>query len=430
MLRTFSALLTAAAFVLVPLCAGAQEDGKGAPKGKPPLSLPEGKAKPMVEGICASCHAIQLIPNSSGYTREHWQELVSTMIDLSGNKEQHNEIIDYLATNFPPNKRRAPTPVPGNFQVTFKEWVMPQLGQRTRDPMQAADGSIWYAGQYGNLIGRLDPNTGKAREYPLPENSNPHTVQLDPKGRPWYSGNKNGSIGWIDPASGKATVYKMPDPEAKDTHTITFDKKGWAYFTFQNANMIGRLNPDTGDIKLVKVAAQRSQPYDIKFAPDGGLWVSCNARPCLLKVNPDTLDVTEVKLPLPSTTVRRFDIAPDGMIWYVNSGGGRIGSLNPKSGEIKEWESPSGPRSHPYGIAVLDGAVWYNESGMRPDMLVRFDIATETFQSWPIKSGNVYAGILRNARVTKQGTLLIHQTATNRIIEVIPQKQRTAAAAR
>ena len=75
---------------------------------------------------------------------------------------------------------------------------------------------------------------------------------------------------------------------------------------------------------------------------------------------------------------------------------------------------------------MLDGGVWYDESGVRPDMLVRFDIATEKFQSWPIKSGNIYAGILRNARVTREGTLLIHQTATNRIIEVIPERRRRA----
>ena len=418
--RTFSAFLIAAAFMLVPLAAEAQ----GQAKAPPPL--PDGKGKQLVEGICATCHALQLIPNSSGYTREHWKELVGYMIDLSGSAAQQTEIIEYLATNFPPNNRRTPKLVPGVFQVTFKEWVVPQLGQRARDPIQAADGSIWYAGQFGNLIGRLDPRTGQAKEYPLPANAMPHTVELDPKGRPWFSGNKNGSIGWLDPATGKTTVYKMPDPEAKDLHTIAFDKKGIAYFTFQHANMIGRLNPDTGDIKLVKVAAQRSQPYDIKFDTEGTLWVSCNARPCLLKVHPDTLDITEVKLPLSTTTVRRFDIAPDGIIWYVNSGSGRIGRLNPKSGEITEWDSPSGPRSHPYGIVVLDGAVWYNESGMRPDPLVRFDIATETFQSWAIKSGNVYSGILRNARVTRQGTLLIHQTATNRIIEVTPQR-RTAA---
>ena len=402
--------LVVAACAVAPFTAGAQ-------------GLPEGKAKRVVEGMCASCHSLQLIQNSSGYSREHWQELVGTMVDLSENPQQRAEITEYLAANFPPNNRRAAKQVAGPHKVTFKEWVMPQLGQRTRDPIQAADGSIWYAGQYGNLIGRLDRNTGRAREYALPPEAMPHTVQLDPKGRPWFSGNKNGTIGWIDPASGKATVYKMPDPAAKDPHTITFDRKGWAYFTFQQSNMIGRLNPDTGEIRLVKAAAERSQPYDIKFDAEGMLWVSCNARPCLLKVNPDTLAVTEIKLPLEGTTVRRLDIAPDGIVWYVNSGRGRIGRLNPKSGEIREWDSPSGPRSHPYAIAVLDGAVWYNESGVRPDMLVRFDIATETFQSWPIKSGNIYAGILRNARITPQGTLLAHQTATNRVVEVIPQKR-------
>ena len=418
MRTSLTASLVAAAFAFAPLAVSAQ----GAPKGPPPL--PEGAGKPLVEGMCAGCHALQLIQASSGYTRDQWRELTGYMVDMSKSPAQQNEVLDYLAKNFPPNNARPAKQVPGNFQITFKDWVMPQLGQRTRDPIQAADGSIWYAGQYGNLIGRLDPKTGQAREYPLPPDSMPHTVQLDPKGRPWFSGNKNGTIGWIDPASGKPTVYKMPDAEATDPHTVTFDKRGIVYFTFQNANRIGRLNPDTGEIKIVKAAEQRTQPYDIKFDRDGMLWVTCNARPCLLKVHPDTLQVTEIKLPTPGTTVRRLDIAPDGMVWYVNSGAGKLGRVNPKSGEIKEWDSPSGPKSHPYAIAVLDGAIWYNESGVRPDMLVRFDPKNETFQSWPIKSGNIYAGILRNARVTREGTLLIHQTATNRVMEVTPGPAR------
>jgi virginiamycin B lyase len=147
----------------------------------------------------------------------------------------------------------------------------------------------------------------------------------------------------------------------------------------------------------------------------------------LLKLNPQTMDVTEIPLPLPGTTVRRFSIAPDGIIWYVNSGRGQLGRYNPKNGEVKEWASPSGPRSHPYGIAYLDGAIWYNESGVRPDMLVRFDIAKESFQSWPISSGGVYSGILRNARTTREGGLLIHQTATNRVILVTPVRRVAAA---
>jgi virginiamycin B lyase len=158
-----------------------------------------------------------------------------------------------------------------------------------------------------------------------------------------------------------------------------------------------------------------SKPYGIKLDRQGTPWVACNGSNCLVKVDPATMELTEVKLPVPATTVRRLAIADDGMIWYVNSSQGRLGRYNPQSGEIREWPSPSGPKSHPYAIAIADGAIWYNESGMRPDTLVRFDPKDETFQSWPIPSGGVHAGIIRHMRPTRDGNLLIHQSSTNRI---------------
>jgi virginiamycin B lyase len=416
MLRTSTAaLIAAAAFALVPLAAEAQDSG-----------LPQAPGKEMVEGVCTACHQTNMIAASSGYTREHWSELIGTMIDLSRSPQERATLVDYLATHFPPNTKRAAKLVPGSVEVTFKEWQTPTLGQRTRDPIQGPDGSIWWAGQFGNMIGRLDPKTGEMKEYPLPANAFPHTVELDHKGIPWYTGNKNGSIGKVDPATGKVTVYKMPDPAAKDPHTMVFDKQGIVWFTLQNSNMVGRLDPETGDIKLVTLPTPDSKPYGIKIDAEGNPWFSCNGHPCLFKINPANMALTEIKLPLPGTTVRRLDIAADGMIWYVNSGRGQLGRYNPKTGEIKEWPSPSGPKSHPYAIIALDGVVWYNESGVRPDALVRFDPKTETFQSWAIPSGGVYSGIWRHGRATREGNLLIHQSATNRIIQVTP-KQRAAS---
>ena len=71
---------------------------------------------------------------------------------------------------------------------------------------------------------------------------------------------------------------------------------------------------------------------------------------------------------------------------------------------------------------MLEGIIWYNESGVRPDTLVRFDPATETFQSFPLASGTVYAGIHRNGHVTRDGrSLLLHQSATNQIMRVTPK---------
>jgi virginiamycin B lyase len=411
--RSIILLATGLFFSLVPLTAQAQSK---------PDELPDGDGKQLVQGACTACHEANLITRSSGYTPEGWRELTQTMINLSGTPADET-LNKYLAKHFPENTRLKPTLVRGEESITFKEWKVPTLGQRARDPVQAPDGSIWWAGMWANLVGRINPETGEMTEYTLPENAKPHTVTPDAEGNIWYTGNSNGTIGKLDPRTGMITEYKMPDPAARDPHTAEFDKKGTLWFTLQQSNMIGRLIPATGEIKLVQAPQKNSRPYGIKVSAEGDLWVACNGRGCLLRVDPETMAIREYPLPDLKTTVRRLDIADDGMIWYVNSGLGRLGRLDPKTGQFKEWPSPSGPKSHPYAITVVDGIVWYNESGQRPDALVRFDPKTEKFQSWPIPSGGIYSGILRHMRSTRNGDLLIHQTGTNRIMLVTVKRQ-------
>lgn len=388
--------------------------------------LPEGDGKALVQGMCAACHDLNLITRSSGYSREHWRELVSSMMNLSGTPAEE-QITQYLAKHFPAHDKLKPTLVPGEASITFREWKVPQLGQRARDPVQTPDGMIWYCGQFGNVVGRINPKTGEVWEYALPDKALPHSVTPDRDGNIWYTGNGNGTVGKLDPKTGRITEYKMPDAAAKDPHTAVFDDKGRMFFTLQVSNMIGRLVPSTGEIKLIMSPRKNSRPYGIKVAADGSLWIACNGSNCLLNMDPESMAVREYNLP-EKTTARRLDIAADGMIWYVNSGLGRLGRMDPTTGQYKEWPSPSGPKSHPYAIAVVDGIVWYNESGQRPDALVRFDPKTERFQSWPIPSGNIHAGILRHMRPTPEGNLLIHQTATNRIIVVTPRPAGRGAA--
>lgn len=387
--------------------------------------LPDGEGRTAVESVCTACHTTRNISRSSGYTEADWRELAATMIDLLDDAALESEVARYLAIHFPPNDRRASKIVPGNMELEIEEWVVPTLGQRSRDPVEAPDGSIWWAGQWGNLIGRIDPATGEMTEYSLPLSAMPHSVTPDRFGNIWYTGNKNGTMGKLDPTTGDITEYKMPDPAARDPHTAVFDTHGILWFTLQQSNMIGRLDPETGDIQLETMPTPRSRPYGIKVAADGSLWVACNGSNCLVNVNPETMEITEVKLPIPATTVRRLDIADDGMIWYVNSSQGRLGRLDPASGDIQEWPSPSGPKSHPYGLVIQGGAIWYNESGVRPDALVRFDPVSETFQSWPMPSGGVYAGIIRHMRTDSAGRLLVHQSSTNRIMRITPRAAGT-----
>ncbi len=385
----------------------------------PPVPLEEGEGKEMTEALCTACHATNMIATSTGYTRAQWAVISDGMIDLPASPAR-DEILDYLAEHYPPNGARAATPADGPLELSFTEWTSPRLGGRPRDPVEAPDGAVWWVGQTDNTIGRLYPATGEAQVWDLPPGALPHSVNIDDDGGVWYLGNGNGTIGKFDPETGAVDAIAMPDPAARDPHTGEFDANGIFWFTLQQSNMLGRLDPATREVRLVTAPRERSRPYGIKVAADGALWIPCNGANCIYRMDPETMEVRTFDLP-EGSTVRRLDIASDGVVWYGNSSLGRVGRLDPETGDLREWDSPSGPTSHPYAFAIVNDVIWYNESGVRPDMLVRFDPKTEAFQSWPVPTtgddGTVaYAGIIRHMRTTADGDLLIHQGATSRIL--------------
>jgi virginiamycin B lyase len=380
-------------------------------RGAPPaVQLPAGAGQELVQAKCAACHGLNQITGASGFSKEGWAALIATMVALTPNEAA--TVSTYLATNFPEKPGRRPSLVSGETKIKITEWITPTLGQRTRDPIEAPDGSIWWTGMWASLVGRLDPKTGAMKEYPLPPTAKPHSIVADKDGNIWYTGNSNATIGKLDPKTGKITEYKT---KSRDPHSATFHPNGRLYFTAQGARMIGRLSPETGEITEVET---EPNPYGIQVASNGLLWVAHNGTNKISSVHPDTLAIKFYEVPNTASRIRRLGFTSDGMVWYGNSRG-TIGRLNPTTGEIKEWASPSGPTSSPYAFAVVNDIIWFNESGMRPDALVRFDPKTERFQSWAIPSG---VGIIRNFGVTKAGNLLIHQTSSNRVGLVEIQK--------
>lgn len=376
------------------------------------LTLPAGDGKALIESICYGCHTVFNIVGSAGYdSSEEWQNVFGTMINLPA--RQAETIGAYLSEHYPADPSRAPTLVDGDFEIEIIEWQAPTLGQRTRDPVESPDGSIWWTGMYASLIGRLDPQTGEMEEFRLPAAARPHSIIPDQEGNIWYTGNSNSTIGKLNPETGLITEFRT---EARDPHTMTWHPNGDLYFTSQNSNMLGRLDPVTGEMDEIQT---ESRPYGIKVGRNGTVYIAYNGTNKIGAMDPETMEVRYFTIAEPQSRIRRLDLAGDGGIWYVNSTMGRIGYLDPSTGDYKEWDSPSGPSSHPYALSVIDGVVWYNESGMRPDALVRFDPATETFQSWAIPSG---VGIVRNSWVTQDGNLLIHQSSTNKIgLVIIPK---------
>src|SRR5258705_8729760 len=163
MRKTSLAYLLPAAVVVLAVPASGQD------------ALPAGPAKQVIQDICTACHELARITNA-GHTHDEWDNIVHDMITMGAalKPAQVSVVTNYLTSNFPPKARSSAPTITGNVQATFKECKLPTRAF-PKHPDAAADGSIWYSGQLGNVLGRGAPKTGQGKDYPLKSSgSRPH----------------------------------------------------------------------------------------------------------------------------------------------------------------------------------------------------------------------------------------------------------------
>ncbi len=376
--------------------------------------LPEGNGKKTVQTHCVQCHDLSPLTRA-GYSQQGWRNNLNMMINVGAAlpKGEFELAAHYLANHFPERPKPPAVVIPGGARVSIKEWAVPTPGSRPHDPLAAPDGSIWYTGQFANVLGRLDPHTGKIKEYRLKTpHAGPHGLAADKDGNIWYTGNFKSHIGKLDPKTGQVTEYPMPDPAARDPHTPIFDQKGTLWFTVQGGNMVGRLIPQTGEVKLVTSPTPKSRPYGIVVNSKGLPFFVEFGSNKVASIDPNTMEIREHTLPNAETRPRRIAITSDDVLWYSDYSRGYLGRFDPSTGKATEWPSPGGPKSQPYAMYAVNDILWYSEAGVNPNTIVRFDPKAETFQTWTIPSGG---GVVRNMDVTKDGNLALACSGVNRI---------------
>jgi virginiamycin B lyase len=411
--------LVAALFALYGLPASAQ------------VTLPEGAGKALVERACVRCHTLGKLAGADeghwpqfgpGRSREEWQHIMRFMMSYgtSLTRDEAATVTDYLAKAFPGPAQPAGVRMEGPVQATIREWKLATAGSRPHDPAIAPDGTIWYTGQAKSRLGRLDPRTGQFKDYPLqPDNAQlaygvgPHGLVADNDGNIWYTGQADGHMGKLDPKTGGVTKYKMPTG-AGGPHTPIFDQKGTLWFTLQQGNMVGRLIPATGDMKVVTVPTPKSEPYGIVINSKGIPFFTQLMGSRIGTIDPATMQVREYFLG-EGAGPRRLAVTSDDTIYYTDYARGKLGRLDAANGRTKEWTSPSGVRSQPYAITAVGSIVWYVEGNARPNMVVRFDPATEKFQTWPIPSGG---GVVRHMVAGPDGSLWLAGSEVDTIAKV------------
>jgi mono/diheme cytochrome c family protein len=89
----------------VAIGAHAQQNGQNQQnqKTQQKQQLPDGPGKEPTERVCSACHGAEIVIGR-GLTRDGWTQVVTEMIQrgAQGSEDDFAQIVDYLATNFPP----------------------------------------------------------------------------------------------------------------------------------------------------------------------------------------------------------------------------------------------------------------------------------------------------------------------------------------
>jgi virginiamycin B lyase len=193
-------------------------------------------------------------------------------------------------------------------------------------PIFDQKGVLWFTVQRGNMVGRLDPKTGKVelRESPTP-NSRPYGIVVNSKGVPFFCEFNSNKLASIDPSTLKITEYMLPEGARPRRLAVAADDT--LYYTDYARGYLGHLDPKTGKVQEWATPGQpMPNPYGIAVTPDGMVWFSeAGVTPnTLVRFDPRTKTFRSWPIPSGGGVVRHMIATPEGRLYLACSGVNKV----------------------------------------------------------------------------------------------------------
>lgn len=283
--------------------------------------------------------------------------------------------------------------------------------------------------------------TGRATDviyttYALPRPSiQPHDVVVDRWGRVWFSDFGGQILGELDPKTGKVTEYTVPTSRPKEPKgdlDLEFDEQGDLWMGRMNQGGIAKFDYETHQFKIYEVpkpfrtlATQQPMVAPEHWEVDGKVWMSDESLPGLYRVN---LKTGHWRRWLPYGVMKGggggeyafgrphavYGIYADkhNNVFFCDFAGENIGEIDAKTGKVTLWPTPT-PHSRPRR-AQLDakGRLWFAE--WNADKFGEFNTTTHKFKEWPVpvpyfapyqvvsdKWGNLWTGGMSSNRIVE-----------------------------
>jgi len=363
---------------------------------------------------CAHCHSLELITRS----RHTSDEFVKIVERMSG----------YPPLAFPLMPQRTPSPRIGGGEIPRDRQL--QIWQRQAEYLATLNLS---GGNGLTYPLKTEPRpTGAATHvvyttYDLPKPTRqPHDVIVDSQGIVWYASFGEQILGKLDPRTGKVTEYEIPilkpgAPMGILGMRFDHDENPWLAMQFQAG--IAKFDRKTETFQTWSLPPELNGPHVQvnQVSPerayiDGKVWLQDAGTYTLMRLDVATGKFERFepyKIPRPNV----YDIIPDSRNngYFLTMGAEEVGRIDAKTGQMQIFKTPtkgSGPRR---GMMDDPDRLRFGEN--RSDKIGMFDTKTQSFREWaPTPGGWPY-----DVTIDKNGEVWSGGEYNDRIVRLDPK---------
>jgi len=376
---------------------------------------------------CIECHSAAPIMKST-YDTAGWMATIVRMRNYSpqstlsnpvllpyrsGPRPEDAEFAQYLSSinlssrpkwNF--DLKILPRPTGEDTKVVITEYDLPNADRQPHDVVVDSEGMLWYEDFALPLLGRMDPATGKVKEWTLPElklgfPEGSLDLELDRDGNPWVARVFQAGITRFDKKTEKFTSWMIP-PEYNTPHTRTsflaLAKQGFVWINDSTGRRFNKLDPTTGKIDNYPTFPGWTRPaidygvgqkgakalghlaYGIGVESQGKGVFADRAGSNIGEVDPQTGKVELYPTPSANSGPRRMHVDSQDRVWFAENYAFKLALFDTKTKQFQEWTDPT-PWDAPYDVVCdKNGDLW--TGGMTSDLITRLNPKTGQYSRY------------------------------------------------
>ena len=186
----------------------------------------------------------------------------------------------------------------------------------------APNGILWFTGQTGGIVGRLNPGTGEMDTFDAPRGAGPYGITTTPDGAVFFASLAGNYLGRVDPASGEITVLEPPTAD-QGARRAWSDARGRVRVSESNAGQVAVYDPATSEWQEWRLPGTTPQAYSVFVDENGQVWLSDFGANAIVSFDPVTEGFRSFPLPDAPGEVRQIN-GRTGEVWAAESAADRI----------------------------------------------------------------------------------------------------------